>query len=129
MKQQPLLGKVQQKPMTRFTGEHSLQSAGTFAAVQANIGLIVGEDTRPERFRKSVDDATEGAQTCVRIVREENNGLDVYPKQPGLNTSIDDSTVFAHESKATVNGDKEWVLQDPDTTYAVTPIICREPKC
>ena len=39
-----LHGKVQKKTMTRFTGEHSLRSAASFAGVEASIGLIVGED-------------------------------------------------------------------------------------
>lgn len=44
-------GKVQKKTMTRFTGEHSLRSAASFAGVEASIGLIVGEDDRPTRLR------------------------------------------------------------------------------
>jgi len=68
-----------------------------FGGVQSHIGLIVEEDIRPQKFRKSIEDATPGAQRLEHIIRNENNGETVYPVQPGMLTSFDDTTVFAFE--------------------------------
>lgn len=93
-------------------------SAGSFAAVQSVIGLIIGEDVRPKKFKKSINDATEGAQRLERIVREENNGACVYPVQPGLVTSFDDTTVFAFEGINRDTGKADWKLLNRDESYS-----------
>lgn len=111
-------GKVQHKTMTRFTGEHSLMSAASFAGVHAVVGMIVGEDARPSQFKKPIEAATVGAQRLERIVREENHGMDVYPVQPGLILSYDDTTCFACEGIHKDTGKADWKLLNPEESYS-----------
>lgn len=113
-----LRGKVQKKSMTRFTGEHSLRSSVSFAGVEASIGLIVGEDERPNQHKKPVEDASDGAQKLVQIVREANDGESVCPAQPGAQFTFDDMTVFGFEGINNGTGKAEWRLLDPDESYA-----------
>ena len=88
-------GKVQQKMNTRYTAEHSLMTASTFAAVASVVCLNVGNDTRPRQFKKSIEKASKGAQRLHQIVSDANPGQTVYPKQPGMLTTFDDTTVYA----------------------------------
>ena len=111
-------GKVLKKTMTRFTGEHSLRSSASFAGVEASIGLIVGEDERPTRFKKSIEAASDGAQKLERIVREANDGESVYPVQPGMQFTFDDTTVFGFEGDNNNSEKGEWKLLDPEESYS-----------
>jgi len=113
-----LHGKVQKKSMTHFTGEHSLRSSGSFAGVEAAIGLIVGEDERPNQFKKPIEEATDGAQKLEQIVWDANDGESVYPVQPGMQFTFDDTTVFACEGINNDTGKADWKLLDPDESYA-----------
>lgn len=86
--------------------------------MESHIGLIVGEDERPNQFKKPIEDASVGAQKLESIIREANDGESVYPVQPGMQFTFDDTTVFAFEGVNNDTGKAEWKLLDHDESYA-----------
>jgi len=109
-------GEVQAKTNTRYTAENSLMSAMSFLLVQAISGLIVGE---PHSKTKPVETATGGAQLLADLVSKANGNVSVYPVQPGMITTTDDTTVFACVGIADQSGAKQWKLLNADESYSL----------
>ena len=85
-------GVVQAKTDTCYVAENDLMSAMSFLLVQALTGLIVGE---PHSKMAPVETATDGARLLAELVSKANGNVSVYPVQPGMITSSDDTTVLA----------------------------------
>jgi hypothetical protein len=107
-------GVVQAKTNTRYTAENSLMSAMSFLLIQATSGLIIGE---PHSKTTPLETATEGARPLAALVSKANGNVSVYPVQPGMITTTDDTTVFACAGIAQ-SGATEWKLLDADETYS-----------
>jgi hypothetical protein len=107
-------GEIQAKTNTRYTTENSLMSAMSFLLIQAISGLIVG---KPHLKTTPLEDATEGAQLFAELVSKANGNASVYPVQPGMITTTDDTTVFACAGIAQ-SGATDWKLLDADETYS-----------
>jgi hypothetical protein len=106
---------VQAKTNTRYTAENSLMSAMSFLLVQAVSGLIIGE---PHSKTKPVETASEGARLLAELVSKANGNVPVYPVQPGMVTTTDDTTVFACVGIDNQSG-KQWKLLDADESYSL----------
>jgi hypothetical protein len=110
------VGEVQAKTNTRYTAENSLMSTMSFFLVQAISGFIVG---KPHSKTKPLETATEGAQLLANLASKANGNASVYPVQPGMITTTDDTTVFACVGIANQSGAKQWKLLDADESYSL----------
>jgi hypothetical protein len=110
------MGEVQAKTNTCYTAANSLMSAMNFLLVQAISGFIVDE---PHSKTKPLKTVTEGAQLLANLVSKAIDNASVYPVQPGMITTTDDTTVFACVGIADQSGAKQWKLLDADESYSL----------
>ena len=66
-----------------------------------------------------VETATDGARLLAELVSKANGNVSVYPVQPGMITSSDDTTVLACAGIALQSSGKQWKLLDHDESYSL----------
>lgn len=100
------------KTESRYRAEHSIMMGYAYATTVLSTHFIEG--TMPNHIRKhwKHDKLGEDAVETMEWMKEAMNADKIFPVNPNLVLSTDDTTLFVFEGSAEGNDDWEWKLVD-----------------